>query len=181
MVALSDQDPALWRRPLIDEADTYLKRAAGQGPPRSRTLQAAIHATWCARQGLAEPAPWREVLAHYDVLLAHRDDPIVRLNRAVALAEVAGVKPALGEVEAMDPHKLQNFLPYHAVLADLLRRTGRLQEAREAYSTALALAPAPAERRWLEQRQQGLEGSGPRGSGQRGSGLTPPSSLRTSG
>jgi RNA polymerase sigma-70 factor (ECF subfamily) len=81
-----------------------------------------------------------------------RDDPVVRLNRAVALAEVGGVAAALREVEAFDGAALANFLPYHAVRADLLSRSGQVAAARSAYAAALALDPPPAERLWLEQR-----------------------------
>ncbi|MBV8869608.1 MAG: sigma-70 family RNA polymerase sigma factor [Acetobacteraceae bacterium] len=154
MVPLSEQDPALWRRPLIEEADAYLSRAAAarRAPPTPRMLQAAIHRAWCARRGLADPPPWREVLTLYDALLACRDDSVVRLNRAVALAEVAGPGAALEAVEAMSGCALRDFLPYQAVRADLLRRVGLIGEARAAYDAALALGPAPAERLWLRRR-----------------------------
>jgi RNA polymerase sigma-70 factor (ECF subfamily) len=97
------------------------------------------------------------VLGLYDLLLARRDDVVVRLNRAVAVAEVEGVEPALREVEALACTGLAGFLPYQAVRADLLRRSGRRAEARGAYDAALALDPAPAERRWLL-RQRGTVG-----------------------
>lgn len=173
MVPLADQDPARWDRPLIAAADGYLRGAARRrsavvgaaGAPGPRTLQAAIHGAWCARRSGAEPAPWPTVLALYDALLAHRDDVVVRLNRAVALAEVAGVAAALAEVESLAggaPDDLSaggalaRFAPYHAVRADLLRRAGRAAEARAAYDALLALGPTPAERRWLERRRDGL-------------------------
>lgn len=158
MVSLSEQDPALWRRPLIDMAEAYLKRAAALGPAGPRSLQAAIHAAWCARRSLAEPAPWSAVLSLYDALLTLRDDPVVRLNRAVALAEVAGVAAALKELEALDTRNMAGFPPYHAVRADLLRRTGRVNEARIAYGAVLALDPPPAERLWLEKKMASLDG-----------------------
>jgi RNA polymerase sigma-70 factor (ECF subfamily) len=152
MVPLSEQDPTLWRRALIDDGDAYVRRAAALGPAGPRLLQALIHGTWCHRLSLAEPAPWAEALALYDALLAQRDDAVVRLNRAVALAEIAGPAAALAEVEALDSAALANFEPYHAVHADLLRRLGRPAEAVDAYAAALALDPPPAERRWLERR-----------------------------
>lgn len=158
MVPLSEQDPARWRRPLIEAAERYLQRAAALAPPGPRLLQAAIHGAWCARKSLAEEPPWREVLALYDALLVQRDNPIVRLNRAVALAEIAGPAAALKEVEALDGRSFAAFLPFHATRADLLRRTGRIAEAQAAYDAALALGPTPAERLWLERRRQGLAG-----------------------
>ena len=105
MVPLSEQDPVLWRRSLIEGAEACLRRAAAAGPATPRVLQAAIHAAWCARRSLADPAPWPEVLALYDLLLEWRDDAVVRLNRAVALAEVAGVAAALRDVEHSTPSR----------------------------------------------------------------------------
>lgn len=153
MVPLSAQDPALWRRPMIDEAERLLRRAAEMRRPGPRQLQAAIHAVWCARRGLDEPAPWAAVLELYDALLVWRDDPVTRLNRAVALAEAAGPAQALAEVDGLDRGVIEDFGPYHAVRADLLARLGRASEAVAAYDRALALDPAPAERLWLNHRR----------------------------
>jgi RNA polymerase sigma-70 factor (ECF subfamily) len=155
MSPLSEQDPARWNAPLIEAGNAYFNRIAWQRPG-PRALQAAIHGVWCARQSLADPPPWPTVLKLYDGLLRHRDDAIVRLNRAVALAEVEGVEAALAEVDALDAEALENFLSFHAVRADLLRRLGRVEEAREAYARALELAPADAERLWLESRAANL-------------------------
>jgi RNA polymerase sigma-70 factor (ECF subfamily) len=156
MVPLSEQDPALWRKPLMAEAERLLRRAAALDRPGPRQLQAAIHAVWCGRRSLAEPPRWGAVLALYDALLVWRDDAVVRLNRAVALAEVAGPVAALAQVETLDPTGLADFAPFHALRADLLARLGRAGEARAAYDRALALDPGPAERMWLERRRHAL-------------------------
>jgi len=156
MAPLSEQDPTLWRRPLIAEAERLLRRAADLDRPGPRQLQAAIHAVWCGRESLAEPPRWAAVLRLYDALLAWRDDAVVRLNRAVALAEVAGPAAALAQVEGLDPAGLTAFGPFHAVRADLLARLGRPGAAREAYDSALALDPGPAERLWLQRRRAAL-------------------------
>lgn len=168
MIPLSEQDPTRWDRGAIAAGNAYLHAAATRrgtlrgeaSAPGPRTLHAAIHGAWCARRNLDEPAPWPTVLSLYDALLVHRDDAVVRLNRAVALAEVAGVAAALAELEVIavehDGAALAQFAPYHAVLADLLRRAGRDVEARAAYDRTLALEPGPAERRWLERRRASL-------------------------
>lgn len=156
MVPLSAQDPLLWRKPLIAQAEALLSRAAGLGRPGPRQLQAAIHAVWCGRRSLAEPPPWPAVLSLYDALLLYRDDAVARLNRAVALAEVAGPAEALAEIDGLDLVGLKDFGPCHAVRADLLARLGRVAEAREAYGRALVLDPGPAERLWLERRRAAL-------------------------
>jgi len=153
MTPLSEQDPALWRRELIAEGEALLRRAAALDRPGPRQLQAALHAVWSRRTSLAEPPRWGAVLALYDALLAWRDDEVVRLNRAVALAEVAGPQAAMAELDRLDAARLESFGPFHALRADLLARLSRPAEARAVYDRALALAPAPAERLWLQRRR----------------------------
>jgi len=157
MVPLSEQDPKLWRRDLIGEADTLLAQAAKRGPSSARMLQAELQAAWCKRRSLDDPAPWPQVLRLYNRLLAVRDDVIVRLNRVVALAEVTSTTVALIELQALDGTKLARFAPYHAVRAELLARVGRKQDARAAYETMLSLEPPPAEQRWLRRQLARLE------------------------
>lgn len=157
MVPLSDQDPQLWNRGRIAEGDALRTRAAELGPPTPRLLQAELQGAWCARRSLAEPPPWPEVLRIYDRLLQHRDDPFVRINRAVAVAEVQGAERALQELERLDGEKLTGFAPYHAVRADFLARVGRHAAARQAYETVLSLDPPPAEERWIRRRLRMLE------------------------
>lgn len=153
MVPLSEQDPRLWRRPLIVEADTLLRRAARLNASGPRQLRAALHGAWSLRRSLAEPPPWSAILALYDLLLDWREDPFVRINRAVALAEIAGPAVALTEVEGLDAARLAAALPFHAVRADLLARLGRREAALAAYDRALELGPQAAERLWLERRR----------------------------
>ncbi len=156
MVPLAEQDPALWSKPLIEDARRYCGRALGLSGPGPRILQMMIHALWCGRTTLADPPPWKAVLAAYDILVELRDDPVIRINRAVALAEVMGAQEALAELDGLDAEALSDFLPFHAARADLLARLGRLAEAIDAYDGALALSPGEAERRFLEQRREAL-------------------------
>ena len=152
MIPLAHQAPEAWRRDLIAEADDLLAEAARLEPSAVRTLQAQLQQVWCARRTLDDPPPWRAVLALYDRLLQRRADPVVRLNRAVALAEVKGAAVALNEVESLASPETADFLPYHAVRADLLARVGDAEGARAAYARALSLGPNPAEARWLARR-----------------------------
>ncbi len=153
MIPLSEQDPALWRRPLIDEADRFLHRAGNLGAFGPRALNAAIHGLWCARASRGEPVAWPTILQLYDAMLRQRDDVIVRLNRAVALAELAGPQAALDEIDRLADARLAGFQPWHALRADLLRRLGRDAESRASYDRAIALAEGPAEKAWLARRR----------------------------
>jgi RNA polymerase sigma-70 factor, ECF subfamily len=74
---------------------------------------------------------------------------VVELNRAVALAEVEGAEAALEIVDALS---LDDYQYLHSTRADLLRRLGRVDEARASYRRALELAKAEPERRFLERR-----------------------------
>ncbi len=92
------------------------------------------------------------MLGLYDMLAVFRGDPVVRINRAVAVAEVIGAEPALAEIDALDRAEVNGFVPYYVVRADLLRRLGRTAEARAAYAKALELGVPRAERLWIEDR-----------------------------
>jgi RNA polymerase sigma-70 factor (ECF subfamily) len=85
-------------------------------------------------------------LALYDQLLAVVPTPVVALNRAIAVGEVHGPAAALALMEEL---ALDDYDPFHATHADLLRRVGRHREAAAAYKRAAAMAPTDAERDFL--------------------------------
>ena len=94
---------------------------------------------------------WPQILLLYDALLAHQPSAVIRLHRAVALAQVQGPQAALDEVDLLaDP--LDGYHLFHATRAHLLRELGRGREARQADERALGQTGNPAERALLEQR-----------------------------
>jgi RNA polymerase sigma-70 factor (ECF subfamily) len=93
-----------------------------------------------------EQTDWPQIVALYDQLLAVAPTPVVALNRAIAIGEVQGPAAALALVDELD---LNNYHPFHATRADLLRRLGRNSEAAAAYEHAAAMAPTAAEREFL--------------------------------
>lgn len=149
MIPLAAQDPGRWNGALIARGDELLKRGFALRGSSVRLLKAGIHAAWCRRRSLADPPPWRKVLALYDALLELRDDPFVRLNRIVALAEVHGVGAACTAFAALERARFEGHLAYRVLEADLLRRTGKPEQAAEAYRRALDCRPSAAEARWL--------------------------------
>ncbi len=156
MIPLSEQDPARWSSDLIAEARRYCGRALSIGSPAPRILNMMIHALWCGRRSLDEPPPWKAVLSAYDMLLALQDNPIVTINRAVALAEVEGAEAALAAIGDLEPTRFATFLPYQALMGDLLNRIGDKEAARAAFDRALALGPGEAEARYLAARRASL-------------------------
>lgn len=161
MVPLTEQDPTRWSRALIQQAEGYLRRAAQIERPCVRELEAAIHGAWCARQSLLEPPPWTIVLSLYDMVARSRVDPVVRINRAVAVAEVRGAAAAFAEIESLDRSEVEGFVPFHVVRADLLRRLARNAEARAEYARALEIGVPVAERLWIEDRLATLSEAAP--------------------
>lgn len=97
---------------------------------------------------------WAQILALYDLLLRIAPSDVVRLNRAVALAEVSGPADALDAVDALT--SLQEYHLWHATRADLLARQGRDDEAAAAYDAALARTENEAERAFLRERREAL-------------------------
>lgn len=153
MVPLTQQDAREWDAGLMAQADAALARSVAlRVKPGPRALQAAIHGAHASRAHTGV-TPWRAILCLYDALLQHRDDPVIRTNRAVALAEVEGPQAALTELESL---RVTGWLPLHAARADLLARLDRRLEATTEYDTALSLWPSAAEALFLTQRRDAL-------------------------
>ena len=99
---------------------------------------------------------WAQVLALYDQLLAIRPNPVVALNRAIAVGELHGSLAGLAALDAVDARPLNGYQPYYAALADLLSRTGRRNEAVVAYDQALALTTNATELDFLERQRRAV-------------------------
>lgn len=149
LVLLPEQDRSLWDRELIAEGHDLVRACLRRNQPGPYQLQAAINAVHTDAR-TAAGTDWRQILALYDQLLALVPTPVVALNRAVAVAEVDGAERALEIVDALD---LRDYHLFHATRAELLRRSGRFDEAAVAYDSAIALASNAAERAFLERRR----------------------------
>jgi RNA polymerase sigma-70 factor (ECF subfamily) len=101
VVLLADQDRRLWNHALIAEGQAIVRRCLGHNRPGPYQIQAAINAVH-ADAASARDTDWSQILALYDQLLVLSPTPIVALNRAVAVAEVAGPHAALSIVDALE-------------------------------------------------------------------------------
>lgn len=160
-IPIDEQDRSLWNRELIDEGTGILNRALQHGGAGPYQLQAAIAAVHDEAPS-ASDTDWPQILALYNLLERIADNPVVRLNRAVAVAMVRGPAEALrllDEVEAdarmRDHHRL------HAVRGHLLEMAGRHGEAIASYRTALSQAGSAPERNYLSAKLQRLVTSQP--------------------
>jgi RNA polymerase sigma-70 factor, ECF subfamily len=145
LVLLGEQDRTQWDRALIAEGQAIVRRCLRRNLPGAYQLQAAINAVH-ADAPTIEQTDWSQIVALYDHLLAIAPTPVVALNRAIAIGEVQGPAAALALVDELE---LDNYYPFQATRADLLRRLGRNSEAAGAYERAAAMAPTDAERDFL--------------------------------
>ncbi len=149
LVLLADQDRSRWDADLIAEGQDLVRACLRRNRPGVYQLQAAISAVH-SDAATAADTDWGQIVALYDQLMGLAPTPVVALNRAVALAELSGPETALQVVDELD---LDDYHPYHATRADLLRRLGRTREAALAYGAAARLTTNPTERAFLERRR----------------------------
>ncbi len=151
MIALPDQNRALWDAALIAEGHAIVRRCLVLGRPGPYQLQAAIQAVH-DEAARASDTDWRQIVTLYDQLLRVQPSPVVALNRAVAVAEAAGASAGLTAAEPLR-EPLADFYLLHGVRAGLLARVGRDVEAAEEYDAALRLCGNASERAFLERRR----------------------------
>ena len=158
IVLLEDQDRSLWDGTKIAQGLALIERAlALKGRVSPYTVQAAIAALHArAGEGATD---WPQIVGLYAVLSRLQPSPIVELNRAVAIAMVEGAAAALDLLDSLAARQevSENHL-LHAARARFLENLGRVAEAREAYTAALACAMLEPERRLLAARAAALEG-----------------------
>ncbi|MFI5268109.1 MAG: RNA polymerase sigma factor [Chloroflexota bacterium] len=155
LVLLEDQDRSRWDSAEIAEGIAQLDRAIAlraSGPASAYQLQAAI-ASLHAQAPTAAGTDWVEIAQLYRELAGVLDTPVVRLNRAAAIAMADGPEVGLAWLDAMagDPELAVYYL-YHAARGNLLRRLNRRPAAAEAYRRALELCTNYVESRYLERQ-----------------------------
>lgn len=155
LVRLADQERKRWNRDLIVEGQALVRRCLVLNRPGPYQIQAAINAVHSDADE-ASATDWRQILQLYDQLLTIAPNPIVALNRAVAVAEVSGPNAALRSVDGLD---LGQYHLFHAIRADLLRRLGRNQEAAEAYQAAIACSLNATELEFLQRSLESVTGA----------------------
>jgi RNA polymerase sigma-70 factor (ECF subfamily) len=152
LVTLEEQDRSRWDREAIAGGLRLLDAALRLGRPGPYQLQAAIAACH-ATAARATDTDWARIAALYGELAKLVPSPVVRLNRAVAVAMDEGPAAGLELVETLEASgELGGYHLLPATRADLLRRLGRPEEAAAAYRGALDLVVTDPERRYLTRR-----------------------------
>ncbi|MGB3336908.1 MAG: RNA polymerase sigma factor [Devosia sp.] len=143
IVPLEEQDRALWNLDQTAEGEALVREVL-TGPFSLYSVQAAI-----AAAHRPDGSDWPRIVAFYDMLMRIEPSPIVALNRAVAVAMRDGPEVGLALIDGLE---LSEYRLWHAARADLLRRLGRSDEARQAYEAALDLTVQDAERKFIQRR-----------------------------
>lgn len=156
LVVLEEQDRALWNQSQIDEAAPLVSQAIASPAAGTYALQAAIAAEHCQARR-SEQTDWRQIVELYDRLERLQPSPIVSLNRAVAVAMKDGPERGLRLIDDLTASgELDDYHLLHAARADLLRRSGSINQAAESYARALELTSNDAEMRFLKKRLRSL-------------------------
>ncbi len=159
IVLLEEQDRALWDRCQIAEGLRLVEAALRlPGRPEAYAVQAAIAALH-ARAPNYEDTDWPQIAGLYEVLLRISPSPVIELNHAAAISMVDGPARALDLIDALEARGgLKGYELLPAVRADLLRRLGRRDAAREAYQKASAATQLEPLRRLCARRLRELDG-----------------------
>lgn len=148
-----EQNRDLWDFDKIEAGREILMNAMGRGQPGPYQIKAAIADCQTSDGG----PDWPQIAALYRALWAHEPTAVIALNAAVALAEAGYAREGLAQVESL-ANQLGGFQPFHAAHADLLAKTGALENAQIAYMRAIEGALSDADRLLLERRMSALEG-----------------------
>ncbi|HEY0395614.1 MAG TPA: sigma-70 family RNA polymerase sigma factor [Candidatus Elarobacter sp.] len=158
LVTLVDQNRALWDRAKIAEANGWLARATARNAPGAYQIQAAI-AYAHARAATPDDVDWHAIAELYAHLERLAPSPVVALNRAVATGFADGPAAGLAALDALQHDALGGYHLYHVARADALRRLGRTEEARAAYSAALERTQNVSEQTHLLEKLRETEAS----------------------
>ena len=158
LIPLEEQDRSLWNRASIAEGCDLVRQALHSRRFGVYTLQAAIAAVHAESRSPQE-TDWAEIAGLYGALLRLEPSPIIQLNRAVAVAMRDGPEAGLVLIDPLlDQRGLGRYHLAHAAKADLLRRLGRLAEAKASYEVALALTQQEPEQRFVKRRLAEIAG-----------------------
>jgi RNA polymerase sigma factor (sigma-70 family) len=149
LIPMAEQDRSLWNAGYIAEGVALISRALRSGATGPYQLQAAIAAIHDEAPN-AEATDWPQIMALYELLMQTSDNPVVALNRAVAVAMVRGPRTGLnllGELEAderiAEDHRL------HSVRAHLLEMAGDRVAARDSFEAAARRTTSVQQQRYL--------------------------------
>lgn len=151
LLLLEDQDRSRWDSQLIADGLAWLARSARGSQLSAYHLEAAIAAEHVQAESFAA-TNWPRIVELYDLLCAREPSWPRELNRAIALAFVAGPQAGIARLLAIQDEPARRYSHWHAAVGELYRRIGQLNEAAQSLERAASLAGNPGERNLLERR-----------------------------
>jgi RNA polymerase sigma-70 factor, ECF subfamily len=156
IVLLADQDRSLWDHNAIAEASSLVESVLRRGRPGAYQMQAAIACLHGVASTYAE-TDWPQIAELYAMLEKRWPTPVVRVNRAVAVAEVAGPRAGLGLLSELVGTSAERWHLYWSARADFQRRLGDMGAAADSYRQALKCPSNDSDRRFLKRRLAEVE------------------------
>lgn len=157
IVGLADQDRTRWNHDAIAEASALIQRSLAAGRHGPYQLQAAIACLHGEAQSY-DQTDWKQISYLYRLLERLRPTPVVRVNRAVAEAEIFGPRHALRLITDLDPEP--DWHLYWAAVGEFHDRLGNTESARDAFTNVLAYRLNDSERRHFSRRLAALDPPG---------------------
>lgn len=150
-IPLSEQDATQWSGAMIKEAERLLESAARFRRIGHFQMEAAIQSAH-AQRAQTGYTDWEAIALMYEGLVSIAPTIGASVGRAAAVAEIRGAETALTLLEAIPIQSVETYQPYWALIAHLLKRLQRLDEARTAYTRAIGLSEDSAMREFLRQQ-----------------------------
>ncbi|MEO8264298.1 MAG: sigma-70 family RNA polymerase sigma factor [Ilumatobacteraceae bacterium] len=151
IVLLADQDRSLWDAKAIAEASSLVESVLRRGRPGAYQMQAAISCLHGVAPTSAD-TDWPQIADLYRLLEVRWPTPVVRVNRAVAVAEVAGPRAGLMLLEELVGTPVERWHLYWSTRADFHRRSGDMVAAADSYRLALECPCNDSDRRFMTRR-----------------------------
>ncbi|MDN3669399.1 sigma-70 family RNA polymerase sigma factor [Echinicola jeungdonensis] len=149
LIPLEKQDRSKWNRSLIYEGNKYLNKAAFGQEISHYHLEAAIAYEHCIAPNYSS-TNWKAIVNYYDALLSRNPDPVISLNRCLAVMEADGPEKALGVWEKLKQEKiLEQYYLYYAAEGEINNRLGNKEKAIAAFNQAQKLTLSENEKRFL--------------------------------
>ena len=159
LVLLPAQDRSRWHGQEIAEADRLLSHAVGLHRPGPYQVQAAIACLHCLAATAAE-TDWPQNVALYELLERMTPSPVVRVNRAIAVAEAESPQAGLAILADTRGPLTERWHLYWSAVAELSWRAGDTAAARAAFDSALDCSPNDSDRQFLLRRRGELADNG---------------------
>ncbi|MEY2414921.1 MAG: polymerase sigma-70 factor, subfamily [Ilumatobacteraceae bacterium] len=158
IVLLADQDRSLWDTAAVTEAAALVDSVLRRGRPGAYQMQAAIACLHGVAPTYAE-TDWAQIAELFGMLEVRWPTPVVRVNRAVAVAEVAGPAAGLALLAELVGTPTERWHLYWSARADFQRRLGQTEAAADSYRQALECPCNDSDRRFMQRRLLELEES----------------------